>query len=71
MSKKKPTVSNGDSTVKWVSIIVSILILFFSAAYGAVHTKLIKHDDLIMKISVDIAEIKSDVKYIRQQLEEQ
>jgi len=61
--------SNGNSTVKWIALIVSILIMFFSVAYGAVHTKLIKHDDLIMKISVDIAEIKSDVKYIRQQLE--
>jgi len=63
--------SNGNSTVKWVGIIAILLMLIFGSAYGAVQVKLMKHDDLILKISVDVAEIKNDVKYIRQQLEEQ
>ena len=42
--------NNGNSTVKWVAIIVSLLTLFFSIALGAINTKLNRHDDQIMKI---------------------
>jgi hypothetical protein len=63
--------SNGNSTVKWVAIIISIIILFFSIAFSVTITKLNKHDELIMEIRECQAEIKSDLKYIRRALEKQ
>lgn len=63
--------SNGNSTVKWVGIIAILLMLIFGSAYGAVQVKLMKHDDLIMKISVDVAEIKTNVKYLRERAEKE
>ena len=69
MSKDKPTVNNGNSTVRWITLIVSIFLGLGVAAYGATQIRLAKHDDLIMSIREDVIEIKTDVKYIRQQLE--
>jgi hypothetical protein len=63
--------NNGNSTVKWVAIIISIITLFFSIAFSATITKLNKHDELIMEIRECQAEIKSDLKYIRRVLEKQ
>ena len=61
--------NNGDSTVKWVAIIISIITLFFSIAFSATLTKLNKHEELIVEIRECQAEIKSDLKYIRRVLE--
>ena len=60
---------NSNSTVKWIAIIVTLLTLIFGSAYGTVQVKLMRHDDIIMEIREDQAEIKSDVKYIRMMLE--
>ncbi|GEM_PF-7004749 len=57
--------NSNNSTVKWVAIIVTLLALIFGSAYGAVQIKLMRHDEIIMEIREDQAEMKSDIKYIR------
>ena len=57
--------NSNNNTVKWIAIIVTLMALIFGSAYGAIQIKLMKHDELIMEIREDQAEIKSDVKYIR------
>ncbi len=61
--------NSNNSTVKWIAIIVTLLALIFGSAYGAIQIKLMKHDDIIMEIREDQAEIKSDVKYIRMMID--
>ena len=61
--------SNNNSKVQWVAIIVTLLALIFGSAYGAVQIKLMKHDDIIMEIREDQAEMKSDLKYIRRTID--
>ena len=61
--------SNGNNTVRWIAIIVSIFLILGVGAYGATQRRLAKHDDILMELYKDVAEIKTDVKYIRQQLE--
>lgn len=62
--------SNGNSTVKWVAIIVSLLTLFFSVALGAINTKLNKHDDQIMKLIECQARFETKLDHIIKMLEE-
>ena len=58
--------NNGNGTVKWIAIIVGILTLFFSTAYGVMNSRLNRHDEIIMQIHGDLREIKADLKYLRE-----
>jgi len=61
--------SNGNSTVRWIAVIVSIFLTLGVAAYGATQIKLAKHDEILRELYRDVGEIKTNVIYIRQQLE--
>ena len=60
---------NNNNTVRWIAIIVQILVIFFSVAFGAINSKVNRHDELIMEIKESQAEIRGELKYIINLLE--
>ena len=61
--------NSKNNTVKWIAIIATLLTLIFGSAYGTIQVKLMKHDDIIMEIREDQAEMKTDIKYIRKTID--
>ncbi len=59
----------NNHTVRWVTIIVTILIMFFGMAYGSIHVRLNKHDEILMEIRENYAEMRSDLGYIKRMVE--
>ena len=58
-----------NNTAKGIAIIVTLLTLIFGSAFGTIQIKLMRHDDTIMEIREDQAEMKSDIKYIRRTID--
>ena len=61
--------NNNNSVIRWIAIIVSILMIFFSVAFGAINSKVNRHDELIMEIKEGQAEIRGELKHIINLLE--
>lgn len=60
---------SNNSTVRWVAIIITILIMFFGMAYDSIHVRLNKHDEILMEIRENYAEMRSDLRYIKKMVE--
>jgi hypothetical protein len=61
--------TNG-SAVKWVAIIISVLSIFVAAAFATLNGRVAKHDELIMEMIRYQQEVKSDLKYIRERIDQ-
>jgi len=61
--------TNGN-VIKWVSIIVGILTLFIAAAFATLNGRVAKHDELIMEMVRYQQEVRSDLKYIRERIDQ-
>ena len=59
----------NNSTVRWVTIIITVIMLFFGVAYSSIHVRLNKHDEILMEIRENYAEMRSDLSYIKRAVE--
>jgi len=59
----------NNSTVRWITIIITVIMLFFGVAYSSIHVRINKHDEILMEIRENYAEMKGDLKYIKRMVE--